>query len=594
MAISVAANAAESTPAGGEDVLNRVALLDTEIEAIDKKAAALSDDILALRVQSTDADRDLQKVAGDLERLQVRKEKLHGKTEENRKAIDALDSTEKEAAEKIKQAEKAIADAENEITKIEPQIPELVPLIAIAKAKSDALHDQIREREIELEKLSADRSALTKKIETMLKDANQWVSFKDQVAAIFHRRCVACHNVRNSQGRYNMATYDAIISESDSGHAISVGNADQSLLVEMIEDGTMPLDAEPLTESEIETIRRWVQLGARLDIDADPSAPLIRLMPRAKHPEPPQSYPAPIPVTALQVSSDGNLLASSGYHEVLLWSLDGQGAATLKRRITNLAQRTHAIDFHPTQSWLAVASGTPGALGEVKLFDWKSGELIADLLVSEDEIFDVAFSPDGLRLASCGADGSIAIFDRDDSGTWTPSIIQDHADWVNSIRWSNDGSMLVSASRDKTSKVFDASTRKLMITFNGHAQNVSDAVFTADGKRIASAGDDMKVRIWTIANGKQERDIKAARSGLAGLDNFGEHVISFSADNLIRVHNCSDGKIIQSVDLPAHWVSSFAMTTDHQTIFFGDHSGQVHRASMTEPAKIETTWTAAP
>jgi WD40 repeat protein len=221
--------------------------------------------------------------------------------------------------------------------------------------------------------------------------------------------------------------------------------------------------------------------------------------------------------------------------------------------------------------------------------------VIADLIVSEDEMFDVAFSPDGKRLASCGADGAIAIFDRHESGTWRSTIIDDHADWVNAIAWSPDGTKLVSASRDKTSKVFDAVTGKLMITFNGHGQNVSDAWFTTDGKRIASAGDDFKVRVWTIAEAKQERDIKAARGEIAGLAMHGKNeVMTFSADKVIRVHNLDDGKAVTSIDLPSTWISSLTITQDRKTVYFGDHDGQIHQAVMADPPNIIRSWTAVP
>ncbi len=498
-------------------------------------------------------------------------------------------------AKQIEQAEKTIADAGPELKKIDEAIPPLMPLVASAKAKSEALHRQIDGLQDNEDTLSASRFALAEKIERLLRESGQWISFKDQIAPIFHSRCVACHNIRNAQGRYNMANFDALISESESGHAIAPGQADQSLLVQMIEDGSMPYDADPLSDAEITLVRRWVDLGARIEIDADRGAPLIRLMPRVKHPEPPKTYASAIPVTALAISNDGKTLASSGYHEVLLWALADDGSATLNKRITNVAQRVHGLAFHPTEDWLAVASGTPGQLGEVKLFEWRSGDVIADLIVSEDEMFDVAFSPDGKRLAGCGADGTIAIFDRNESGTWRSMIIEDHADWVNAIAWSPDGTKLVSASRDKTSKVFAAATGKLLITFNGHGQNVSDAVFTTDGKRIASSGDDLKVRVWTITDAKQERDIKAARSEIAGLAKHRKNeIVSFSADNLLRVHNVDDGKVVKSVDLPTSWISSLVMAKDKKAAYFGDHAGRIHAATMVDPPAVIRSWDAAP
>ena len=47
---------------------------------------------------------------------------------------------------------------------------------------------------------------------------------------------------------------------------------------------------------------------------------------------------------------------------------------------------------------MAVAAGTPGRVGEVKLFNPQTGELVAELTTASDEIFDVEFSRDGSRL----------------------------------------------------------------------------------------------------------------------------------------------------------------------------------------------------
>ena len=134
-----------------------------------------------------------------------------------------------------------------------------------------------------------------------------------------------------------------------------------------------PDEADALPAEEAELIRRWIDLGARLDLEVQADDPLIRIMPRIQQPMPPDRYSAKIPVTSLAVSPDGNRLTSSGYHEVLIWSLaDGE----LSQRIPGIAERVYGIDYHPDGEVIAVASGTPGRVGEVKLFKLSSGEMV--------------------------------------------------------------------------------------------------------------------------------------------------------------------------------------------------------------------------
>ncbi|MCA9031378.1 MAG: hypothetical protein KDA66_11245, partial [Planctomycetaceae bacterium] len=115
-------------------------------------------------------------------------------------------------------------------------------------------------------------------------------------------------------------------------------------------------------------------------------------------------------------------LASSGYHEVLLWSAEN---GQLVRRITNVAERVYGLEFTADGARLAVAAGTPGRIGEVKIFQVADGALLANMVATDDAMFDVAFSPDGTRLAACGADRTIRIFDAT-SGE-QQQLIEDHS-----------------------------------------------------------------------------------------------------------------------------------------------------------------------
>ena len=588
----------ESIAQDSPDVLTVVESIDDQIAELDRQHAELKNEILDSRRRASDLDLQWQSLAGELERLQSRQQELEKLLKEKQQATaeadkdkDAGTKTDQEAdeatdpeaeTETAEEREQAIAEIEAELVALKPKFKPLTAAVAAAKEVSESAHREIEAVETQTAKIVDQRRQHGQRIESLLRDADHWVSFSDQIAPIFHQRCVACHNARNSQGRYNMANFAAVRAEGESGVAVEPGQADDSLLWQLVHDGSMPYDTDPLDESQVELIRRWIELGARLDSAADPDAPLIRIMPRVKQPEPPDHYHVPVPLTALAIAPSGTWLASSGYHEVLLWSFpEGE----LIGRISNLAERAHGLAVDPSGSFLAVASGTPGKLGEVKLFDRRSGELVNDLLVSEDSMFDVAWSPDGSRLAACGADGSIAIFTfaQDSMETSEPvRLIEDHADWVHSVAWSPDGQRIVSTSRDKTAKVFDARSGKRLITFGGHNQNVTEAAFLADGQRVVSGGDDKKLRIWNVADAKQLRDIGGFSSELAGLRVLqNDHILTVSNDGRYQRHSSEDGKSIAQQSIASDWVSAIAVTTDETMLAIGDHAGQIHRIEIT-------------
>jgi WD40 repeat protein len=387
----------------------------------------------------------------------------------------------------------------------------------------------------------------------------------------------------------NLQSYEHLLKGGESGASFEANDASASLLYQMIEDGSMPKDADPLTESELAAIRQWIEVGTPLDAGVMASAELFDIMPEVQQPLPPDTYRVPLPVTATAFSPDGNILATSGYHEVLLWNTtDGK----LLRRITNVAERVYDLAFNADGSLLAVAAGTPGQLGEAKLFRVSDGTHAKTLVRAQDAIFSVAFSPDDRQLAVAGADRAVSVASVTDGSILLR--IDDHADWVMHVNWSSDGNRLVTSSRDKTSKVFNAQTGDAIVTFNGHNDTVYSAVFLTDGKSVASAGADNRVRIWNVSDAKQTREIKGFADDVFAivLSDQG-HLLTASADRNAREHNPADGKLIRTFAGHADWVYAIAVHSGTQRVATGSYDGEVRMWSATD-ATLQTTFLAVP
>jgi WD40 repeat protein/serine/threonine protein kinase len=136
-------------------------------------------------------------------------------------------------------------------------------------------------------------------------------------------------------------------------------------------------------------------------------------------------------------------------------------------------------------------------------WDYLNGLAHADrktLVGHEDLVTSVAYSPDGTRIASASADGSIRIWDSQ-SGRENGRPLRKHKDRVTSVAFDPDGRRLISTGADKSVYLWDLRTGEFIRSFEGHGNWVYHAAFSADGKRLATASTDRTIRLWSVDTG---------------------------------------------------------------------------------------------
>src|SRR5262249_30240593 len=74
--------------------------------------------------------------------------------------------------------------------------------------------------------------------------------------------------------------------------------------------------------------------------------------------------------------------------------------------------------------------------------------------------------------------------------------LRGHTDVVNAVAFSQDGRRLASASQDLAVRVWEAATGQETLTLKGHAGTVYGVCFSPDGHRLASASGDGTVKVW--------------------------------------------------------------------------------------------------
>jgi hypothetical protein len=88
--------------------------------------------------------------------------------------------------------------------------------------------------------------------------------FRQRVAPVLQQRCVACHNPQKTRGGLDLTTRAQFLEGGDKGPVVKPGDADNSLLYQMVRgpEPKMPRQAAPLSAAEVAAFKQWIDDGA--------------------------------------------------------------------------------------------------------------------------------------------------------------------------------------------------------------------------------------------------------------------------------------------------------------------------------------------
>lgn len=226
--------------------------------------------------------------------------------------------------------------------------------------------------------------------------------------------------------------------------------------------------------------------------------------------------------------------------------------------------RVLSADINVEHKLMVTYHGHPKGNGPAELWDLSTGRSFAVLGKPNDRgVNGVALSPDGKFVVTANTDNTARVWEvpekresgdaeRDeqqgkaqalDSPLW---VLSGHRGPVRSAAFSPDGRFVLTASDDRTARVWDVKTGREVSVLRGHRSGVLSAAFGPDGNRMITSGDDGVARVWDAGQGFVRLGRQAEMGGalLAMLSNL---FLTLDDEQNVRVRGARTGS------LPSTW-----------------------------------------
>lgn len=228
-------------------------------------------------------------------------------------------------------------------------------------------------------------------------------------------------------------------------------------------------------------------------------------------------------------------------------------------------------DYSQDGKWMAIAGGD----GKISIYDTKTNTLKYILKGHTALVFDLRFSANGTELVSGSWDGTMIVWDFKNE-----SIIQ-HVDLGGYspylVRYSPNDLYVLTGDLGKGVDFWEIDSKQKFRSLIGHTNTISGMEFSKDGSTMVTSSWDGKIKIWNVLTGMLTSKIKGDGSPVYAVcySTSGKEIISAGGDRLIHIWNSENAKSAGVLKGHTAAVTDIKMTTDGKYLVSRAANGEV-------------------
>lgn len=264
------------------------------------------------------------------------------------------------------------------------------------------------------------------------------------------------------------------------------------------------------------------------------------------------------PILEPVFSNDLSRIISHSHHPdtILIWDIEQGDCITMQCKV----DRSVPLVISPDGTLFA-SSGYK----VINLWDTKTSELRRTLSGHKMDIKSIAFNHDGTRLVSASVDDTSRVWDVDSGESIT--TLSGHTASVLTANFSRYGKFVVTAGVDRTARIWDSQTGELIYILKGHRGRVFHARFSQDDKMVATLSDDRTAKLWRSLDGKllSSVELNSRPHGGTFLDGT-FYAIASSPENDLRVWDVGAAKPIATFSGHKRWIANARISPDGRRV----------------------------